>query len=418
MDGVTALLAEARAAGLAVHAAGGKLAVRGPRRLEPLVRRLLDRKGEVLHHLLGQDSRQRSERSEALGGRVAVQNGQNGSGGPACITPGRGPASVQNAQNASGSPRPGATEPSPDAACDLPDASPARVLVGDNLGLLHRVRTGSVHLVPTDPPFNIRFDYPDHDDDLPVGEYLDGLRLRFAECKRVLADDGALLVAIAPRHQHRLLALLEDLGLHWRNTIIWHYAFGPRQKHKLTPSYTPIHYLAKHPTRFTFDADAVRVPSARQLKYADKRANPKGKVPDDLWLLDPECVEPLGFFDPAGDVWHVPRVCGTFRERAGHVCQMPVEVLERIVRMASREGDLVLDPWAGTGTALVVAVRTGRRALGFELSPSTAAIAEGRVARALDDPEERAAIRWEANLTPGEKSAAWERSGRGMEAES
>src|SRR5262245_57421753 len=141
---------------------------------------------------------------------------------------------------------------------DLPDASPARLLVGDNLDLLRRVRTGSVNLVPCDPPFNIGLDYPGYDDRRPDADYLGGLRVRFAECKRVLAEDGSLFVAIGPRHQHRVLALLEDLGFFWRNTIIWHYTFGPHQTRKLTPSYTPIHYVTKHPTRFTFEADAVR----------------------------------------------------------------------------------------------------------------------------------------------------------------
>ena len=128
----------------------------------------------------------------------------------------------------------------------------------------------------------------------------------------------------------------------------------------------------KDPKRFTFHDEAVRVPSARQLIYADRRADPRGRLPDDTWILRPQDV-PDGF-DPAGDTWYVPRVCGTFKERAGwHGCQMPEQVLGRIVRACSDPGDLVLDPFAGSGTTLAVARKLGRRWLGFELSADYAA---------------------------------------------
>jgi site-specific DNA-methyltransferase (adenine-specific) len=71
----------------------------------------------------------------------------------------------------------------------------------------------------------------------------------------------------------------------------------------------------------------VLVPSARQTKYGDQRAKPGGRVP--------------------GDVWAFPRVCGTFKERAGHVCQTALALLERVVLVASNPGDLVLEPFAG-----------------------------------------------------------------------
>jgi site-specific DNA-methyltransferase (adenine-specific) len=81
-----------------------------------------------------------------------------------------------------------------------------------------------------------------------------------------------------------------------------------------------------------------------------------------------------------GDVWHFPRVCGTFRERRGHVCQTPELVLDRIARVASNPGELVLDPFAGTGTTLVVARRLGRRYLGVEKCAQTAEQAGQRLA--------------------------------------
>src|SRR5204862_5219569 len=129
---------------------------------------------------------------------------------------------------------------------------------------------------------------------------------------------------------------------------------------------------------FTFNDLSIRVPSARQLVYFDNRADPKGRVPDDTWILRPQDV-PDGF-DPQGDTWYVPRVCGTFKERAGwHGCQMPEQLLGRIIRACSNEGELVLDPFTGSGTTLVVAKKLGRRYLGFELSPDYAAQAQARL---------------------------------------
>ena len=141
------------------------------------------------------------------------------------------------------------------------------------------------------------------------------------------------------------------------------------------------------PKRFTFNADAVRVPSARQTTYADRRANPVGKLPDDTWVLRPQ--EDERFFDPADDTWYVPRVCGTFKERGDHPCQMPLALLERIIRVASNPGDLVLDPFAGSGTTLAAAKKLGRDYLGIELSENYAERVRDRLERVLVDEDLR-----------------------------
>jgi site-specific DNA-methyltransferase (adenine-specific) len=139
--------------------------------------------------------------------------------------------------------------------------------------------------------------------------------------------------------------------------------------------------------RVTFNAQGVRVPSARQRIYHDRRANPRGKQPDNVWVLRPQ-EEPEAF-RPDSDVWHVPRVAGTFRERLRHVCQMPIAVLERIVRLASSPGELVLDPFAGTGTTLVAAKRHGRGWLGIEKCAATAKLAQARLDGESPGPTDR-----------------------------
>ena len=95
--------------------------------------------------------------------------------------------------------------------------------------------------------------------------------------------------------------------------------------------------MVKDPKHFTFNVEAIRVPSARQLVYGDGRANPAGRLPDDTWILRPQDL-PDGF-QPDEDTWYFPRVCGTFKERAGwHGCQMPEQLLGRIIRACSHDG--------------------------------------------------------------------------------
>ena len=122
------------------------------------------------------------------------------------------------------------------------------------------------------------------------------------------------------------------------------------------------------------------------MVYGDGRANPNGRLPDDTWMIPPRAIEvmtsentftlrpqdvPDGF-QPDDDTWYFPRVAGTFKQRAGwHGCQMPEQLLGRIIRACSNSEELVLDPFAGSGTTLTVAKKLDRRYLGFELSRST-----------------------------------------------
>jgi site-specific DNA-methyltransferase (adenine-specific) len=164
-----------------------------------------------------------------------------------------------------------------------------------------------------------------------------------------------------------------------RNWIVWHYTFGVNCTKKFSRSHAHILYYVMDPKQFTFNADEIRVASARQTTYADRRANPRGKLPDDTWVLRPQEDERL--FPAESDTWYVSRVCGTFKERTGHPCQMPEAVLERIIRVASNPGDLVIDPFAGSGTTLAVAQRLDRHWLGFELSEDYAARIRERLRR-------------------------------------
>jgi site-specific DNA-methyltransferase (adenine-specific) len=227
---------------------------------------------------------------------------------------------------------------------------PKGILVnGDCLKALKKVRTESVDLVFADPPFNIGLKYDDYGDSKDQAVYLSWVATWMKELRRVIKRDGSIFVAIGDKYVAEYKRII-DPHFHMRNWIIWRYNFGVYCTGKFGRDHTHVLYYTRSPKGFKFRSDRILVPSARQTKYNDKRAQSKGRIP--------------------GDVWDFPRVCGTFKERnkAKHPCQMPEAILDRIVKVASDPGDVVLDPFAGSGTTLVVAKKLGRRFIGMEIS--------------------------------------------------
>lgn len=276
------------------------------------------------------------------------------------------------------------------------ERAPNGVTQGDCVEGLAKLEAESVDLVFADPPFNIGYSYDVYDDRRATEDYLAWSRRWIEGVKRVLKPTGTFWLAIGDEYAAELKVLCtRELGFHCRSWVIWYYTFGVHCKAKFTRSHAHLFYFVKDPKSFTLNASAVMVPSARQLVYADKRAVPDGRMPDDTWMmapvLPPEVPTCDGFilrpqdiperFPPDSDTWFFSRVAGTFKERRGfHGCQMPEQLLGRIIRACSNEGELVLDPFVGSGTTLAVAKKLRRRYIGFELSQEYAKRIEERLA--------------------------------------
>lgn len=251
-----------------------------------------------------------------------------------------------------------------------------RIHQGDCVAGLRELPAESIHLAFADPPFNIGYQYDSYDDRLASDDYLNWNRQWISEIYRVLVPTGSFWLAIGDEYAAELKILSQQLGFHCRNWVIWYYTFGVHCKQKFTRSHAHLFYFVKDSKQFTFNLSDIAVPSARQLVYNDARANPQGRTPDDTWILRPQDC-PTGF-QPDEDTWYIPRVNGTFKERAGfHGCQMPEQLLGRIIRASSNPGEIVLDPFSGSATTLVVAKKLRREYLGFELSVDYAE--QGRV---------------------------------------
>ena len=210
---------------------------------------------------------------------------------------------------------------------------------GDCIEGMHALPANSVHLAFADPPFNIGYKYDVYEDRLAAEDYLRWSSDWMQAVSRVLTSAGTFWLAIGDKFAAELKVAATDAGFHMRSWVVWYYTFGVNCTNKFTRSHTHLFYFVKDPELFTFRGDDPdnRVPSARQLVYNDRRANSKGRLPDDTWIIPPNVEHTFALrpqdlaeqFGPDEDTWYFPRVAGTFKERAGfHGCQMPEQLLE------------------------------------------------------------------------------------------
>jgi len=243
------------------------------------------------------------------------------------------------------------------------------IIHGDCVEILGGVTEPFADLVFADPPFNIGYKYDKYHDEKAHEKYLAWTKDWIGACVGVLRPHGSFYIAIGDEYAANIKLIADARGLVLRNWIIWHYSFGQQTKTKFARAHTHIFYFVKDPKNFTFNDQMVRVISDRQKKYRDKRANPAGKLPDDVWN-------------------EYPRICGTFAERTGFPCQMPESLLARIIRVSSNEGDWVLDPFCGSGTTATVAHKLNRVYTSADVSEQYVEAAHERIANSEGLPVE------------------------------
>jgi adenine-specific DNA-methyltransferase len=240
----------------------------------------------------------------------------------------------------------------------------------DCLKAMQQLRIGIVDLTITSPPYNIGKEY---EEEIGLREYLDWCTEWIHEIYRVTASAGAFwlnLGYVAKPGRARAIPipylLWERIPFFLIQEIVWHYGAGVAAKNSFSPRNEKFLWYVKNETNYTFNLDDVRDPDVKyplQKKNGKLKCNPLGKNPSDVWLF-PKVTSGSDRASP---------------ERTEHPAQFPSAVIERIMKACSNPGDLILDPFMGSGTTALVSARLDRPVLGFEVSPRYMEIAIRRL---------------------------------------
>lgn len=250
----------------------------------------------------------------------------------------------------------------------------AVVYAGHCLELLRKIPDESVQLVITSPPYNIGKAY---ETKLNLKDYVTQQAKVIEECVRVLAPSGSICWQVGNFVNKGqitpldivLYPIFEQLGLQLRNRIVWHFEHGLHCSKRFSGRYETVLWFSKTKD-YKFNLDPVRVPQ----KYPGKR-HFKGPNTGEL------SGNPLG--KNPGDVWIIPNVKSNHVEKTDHPCQYPVELVERFVLSLTDADDWVLDPFLGSGSSVIAALKHSRRGAGAELAADYIKIAQKRVREQL-----------------------------------
>lgn len=236
-----------------------------------------------------------------------------------------------------------------------------KILIGDCRELLKTIPRKSVRLAVTSPPYNIGKKYGNsYTDNVNVEEWKNLVREVLIELREVLTDDGSFFLNVSPVPDQKTKEIIpldaiawilaKEEGYYLRNKIVWHFNNMQNCTKRLSGRWEAILWLVKDINKYVFNLKEVKIPV---LTKHDKRFSSNSTR------------------NPT-DVWYFNRVNNVTKEKLGiseHPSVYPLDMIERIIRMASNEGDTVLDPFAGTGTTLVAATKLGRSSIGIEINP-------------------------------------------------
>lgn len=244
-----------------------------------------------------------------------------------------------------------------------------------NSDKMEEIDDDSITLIVTSPPYNIDIQYGNvHEngrvvsskgvkyfDKLEEDEYINLMTDVFNECKRVLKPNGSIWVNIKNRFSNGILLppfwlmnIFNDMFL--KNIIIWNFDWGGSTNKRFSSRYEYVFWFTKSKDEYIFNLDDTKIPA---LNYRPDRFKSQMKNPS--------------------DVWYIQMVSGNYPERTSHPAQYPEELVDRIVKVASNQDDVVLDPFMGSGTTARVAIDLNRKYIGYEINPEYIKICEERL---------------------------------------
>lgn len=249
---------------------------------------------------------------------------------------------------------------------------------GDALEFMKKIDAPLLDLTVTSPPYNIGKEY---EENLPLEEYLDWSKNWISEVHRLTKDQGAFWLNIGYLEVPDKGKAVPIPYLLWDKTdfyliqeVIWNYGAGVAGRKFFSPRNEKLLWYVKDRENYTFNLDDVR---DKNVKYPNQKKNGKLKC------------NPLGK-NPT-DVWQIPKVTSganrSSSERMPHPAQFPIALIDRVMKASSNAGELVLDPFVGSGTSAIVALSNKRKFIGFEINEGYCELAANRIRKYESAPQ-------------------------------
>jgi len=255
------------------------------------------------------------------------------------------------------------------------ETSGVAIFQGDCLDFMRQLPSEIVNLTVTSPPYNIGKEY---ETAFSQARYLDWCEEWIKEIHRLTRSDGAFWLNLGyfevPNKGRAIpipYLLWDRSPFYFMQEIVWNYGAGVACRNMLSPRNEKFLWYVKDRLSYHFNLDAIRDPDVKypnQKKNGKLKCNPLGKNPT--------------------DVWQIPKVTSgknrSSDERTPHPAQFPIAIIDRIIKCSSNKGDVILDPFMGSGTTAEAALRTGRSVIGFELNSGYIEIAAQRIKNYLE----------------------------------
>ena len=241
-----------------------------------------------------------------------------------------------------------------------------KIIHGDCIEVIQEIPSDSIDVTFADPPFNLKKKYGTYKDEKETNDYLNWCKQWILEMVRITKPSGSIFVHNIPKWLTYYASFLNEVA-DFRHWISWDAPTAPMGK-TLQPSHYGILFYAKNQQENKFYE--IRYPHRRCRKcgYLLKDYGGKKKI-----------LHPFGPL--VSDVWSDIHRIRHNKHRDPHPCQLPIHLLERLILMSTDEGDVILDPFMGTGTTAVAAARLGRNVIGIDLDPQYVEITQRKLAQ-------------------------------------
>lgn len=239
-----------------------------------------------------------------------------------------------------------------------------QIIIGDCLSILPQIPSNSIDVTFADPPFNLNKKYRSYTDKIDTDDYIEWCQHWLWEMVRITKPTGSIFVHNIPKWLTYYASFLNEVAA-FRHWIAWDELASPMGKSLQLAHYGILYYTKE-----------TRANKFYEIRYPHKRCRKCGYLHKDYGGKK-QTLHPFGPL--VSDVWTDIHRVRHNKQRDPHPCQLPIHLLERIILMSSDQGDVILDPFIGTGTTAIAAKRLGRNYIGIDIDKDYVNIAQDKI---------------------------------------